>query len=59
MSIPNPLPPHDIPSQDDPEMDPSDERTAREHPPSGADAGDIVGVPPEPATEPAPTEDRG
>jgi hypothetical protein len=40
-------------------MDPSDERTAREHPPSGADAGDIVGVPPEPATEPAPTEDRG
>ena len=27
MSIPNPLPPHDLPSEDDPEMDPSDERT--------------------------------
>jgi hypothetical protein len=58
MSIPNPLPPHDIPSRDDPEMDASDERTAHEHPPSDADEGDIVGVPPEPADEPASTEDR-
>jgi hypothetical protein len=47
-----------IPSQDEPEMDPSDERTAHEHPPSDADEGDIVGVPPEPAEEPASTEDR-
>jgi hypothetical protein len=59
MSIPNPLPPHDIPSKDDLEMDPTDERTAHEHPPSDADAGDIVGVPPDPAGEPASTEERG
>ncbi len=59
MSIPNPLPPHDIPSEDDPEMDPSDERTAHEHPPSEADSIDVVGVPPDPAVDPRSTEGRG
>ena len=58
MSIPNPLPPHDIPSEDDPEMDPSDERTAEEHPPSEADSRDVLAVPGEPAADRTPDDDR-
>lgn len=56
MSIPNPLPPHDMPSVDDPEMDPTDERGGTEQPPSEGESTDLVDAPPGTVPRPAPDE---
>jgi hypothetical protein len=52
MSIPNPLPPHEMPSEDDPEMDPADERE-HPHPQQPSDRGDLT----DPSTSVPPSED--